>query len=424
MAVQIVKAKKQQSRLRMALDGPAGSGKTYTALRFAFALATSYDKVLVVDTEHASAAKYVGEDPDGLGPWPEFDAVILDNFNPQNYIDAIEAGEKGGYEVIVIDSLSHAWEGAGGVLEMHDQATKRSGSGNSFTAWRDVTPVHRRLVEAMLQSRCHIIATMRSKMDYIQTTDDKGRTVIKKVGMAPVQRQGIEYEFDVVGDLDADHNLVVSKSRCARIADAVVNKPGAKWFQTVKAWLNDGSPVPPAPTPQPKAPAPKAEPARSQISATQPAAKPNGEGQTNNSGNWTRQAQEREAFKRFLSDHGVTDDEAKAIAGDALGLPGPIKLFSEWPHSRERLQHVILAWLLANRPATGAHWMDDEKERKRFWASVGEQGYDEAKVHEIIPSLHQWQGSVDEAIDFVVNAKHEERGQMPLPEAAGEAQPW
>lgn len=388
MAVQIVKAKKQQSRLRMALDGPAGSGKTYTALRFAFSLASSYDKVLVIDTEHASAAKYVGEDPDGLGPWPEFDTVILDDFHPRNYVEAIAAGEQGGYEVIVIDSLSHAWEGEGGVLDLHDQATKRSASGNSFTAWKDVTPLHRQLVEAMLQSRCHIIATMRSKTEYVQTTDDKGRTVIKKVGMAPVQRQGIEYEFDIVADLDIDHNLIISKSRCARITDAVVNKPDAKWFQTVKAWLSDGSPLPPAPTHKAQAPV------------------------ATNGTHWTRKAQEREAFKRFLSEHHVTDEEAKGIAGEALGLPEPIKLFSEWPQDRESLQHAILGWLLKKRPATGAHWMDDDKERTRFWSEMAEHGLDEGAVHAIVPSTHQWPGTRQELVRFILASRSEARGQL------------
>ena len=140
-------------------------------------------------------------------------------------------------------------------------------------------------------------------------------------------------------------------------------------------------------------------------------AKPGAEG-AGQPGNWTRQAQERDAFKRFLTEHGVSDDEAKAIAGDALGLPRPIKLFSQWPHSRQELQHAILAWLLANRPATGAHWMDDEKERTRFWAEMAEHGFDEDMVHEVVPSTHKWPGTREELVEFILASRSEKRRQL------------
>jgi len=237
VTVSFQRATKKQARLRMAIDGPSGSGKTYTALVFAFALAEA-GRVALIDTEHGSASKYADL-------FPPFDTLELDKFDPRLYIEGIQAAEAAGYEVIVIDSLSHAWEGEGGILELHDQATKRSQSGNSFTAWKDITPIQRQLVEGMLQSSCHIIATMRSKMDYIQTTDEKGRSVIRKVGLAPVQRQGMEYEFDILCDMDADHNLVVSKTRCFAIADQVICKPTAAWFAPIRAWVTEGAPIPP-----------------------------------------------------------------------------------------------------------------------------------------------------------------------------------
>ena len=246
MAIQFRKATKAQSKLRMTIDGPAGSGKTFTALTFAKTLAGD-GKVAVIDTERGSASKYAD--------LFDFDTVELDSFSPQNYIECIKAAEGAGYAVIVIDSLSHAWEGTGGVLDLHDQATVREPGRNSYTAWRSVTPIHNKLVDAMLQSRCHVIATMRSKMDYIQTEDASGKKRIEKVGMAPIQRSGMEYEFDVVADMDTAHNMVVSKSRIFAIADAVVNKPNGEWFKQVISWLNDGTPAP-----APKAEAPKAEP--------------------------------------------------------------------------------------------------------------------------------------------------------------------
>lgn len=245
--VRFKKAQKSQAKLRMAIDGPSGSGKTYTGLIAATALANG-GKIAVIDTEHGSASKYAD--------MFEFDTLELATFHPQNYIDGIEVAEEAGYIVLLIDSLSHAWEGEGGVLELHDAATKRQPSGNSWTAWRDVTPIHRDLVEAILQAKLHVIATMRSKTDYIQTTDDKGRTIIKKVGMAPVQRAGMEYEFDVVADMDTDHNMVISKTRCFAIADQVVSKPRADWFTTLRDWLSDGAPMAEPPKAMAEAPKP------------------------------------------------------------------------------------------------------------------------------------------------------------------------
>lgn len=225
------KATRKQAKARIAIDGASGSGKTYTALIAATSLANG-GKIAVIDTERGSASLYSDEF--------DFDVVELQNFHPRNYIQAIEAAEQGNYAVIVIDSLSHAWEGEGGILDLHDNATKRQSSQNSYTAWKDVTPIHREFVDRILQSNCHIVATMRSKMEYSQEKDGNGKTVIKKIGLAPVQRAGTEYEFTVVCDMDVDHNLVVSKSRCKAIADAVVSKPDKKFFDILTNWLNSG----------------------------------------------------------------------------------------------------------------------------------------------------------------------------------------
>jgi hypothetical protein len=241
MTTTFQKASKRKSKARVAIDGPSGAGKTYTALIAATVLAEG-GRIAVIDTEHGSASLYSDEF--------NFDVLELTNFNPNNYIDSIEAAEQEGYAVVVIDSLSHAWEGEGGALEMVDDATKRSKSGNSYTAWRDVTPVQRRMIDAMLASKCHVIATMRSKMEYVQEKDERtGKTVIRKVGLAPVQRSGTEYEFGIVADMDIDHNLVVSKSRCKALADKVENRPGPKFWKTFLDWLNSGdaAPAPSAP---------------------------------------------------------------------------------------------------------------------------------------------------------------------------------
>lgn len=232
-------AVKTQSRLRLALAGPAGSGKTWTALKIATSLSKG-QRVAVIDTERGSASKY-------SDVFPDFDVLELETFHPQNYIEAIQAAADGGYCVLVIDSLSHAWMGKDGALELVDRAAKRSQSGNSFGAWREVTPLHNALVDAMLRANLHIIVTLRSKQDYVQEKDERGRTTVRKIGLAPVQRDGLEYEFDVYGDLDADNNLIIGKTRCSELAGAVIPKPGEPLAKTLLAWLGQGEPPPKVP---------------------------------------------------------------------------------------------------------------------------------------------------------------------------------
>jgi hypothetical protein len=244
--MQFTKATRTQSKLRMTLDGPAGSGKTYTALRFAHTLAAS-KPIAVIDTEHGSASKYAGEAPDGT-PW-QFDVAELRTFSPETYTEAIDAAGRGGYAVLIVDSLSHAWEGKGGALEIKDNVAKNTRN-NDYTAWRAVTPMHNRMIDAMLQSPCHIITTMRSRMDYVQDLDDRGKVVgIRKIGMAPIQRPGMEYEMDVVCDIDWEHMLTVSKSRCPAVAGIQrLHQPGPGFMQPVIDWLTSGAPTPERPS--------------------------------------------------------------------------------------------------------------------------------------------------------------------------------
>jgi DNA polymerase III delta prime subunit len=223
------KAVKTQAKGRLGIIGPSGSGKTYTALAIAQHMG---GKVAMIDTEHGSASLYADQFL--------FDTLLLDNFDPRNYIDAIHAAGAAGYDVLIIDSLSHAWAGPGGALEMADRNMAKY-SGNKWAAWRDVSPLHNQLIEAMLSYPGHLIATMRSKMDYIQTQDDKGKTVIRKVGMAPIQRDGMEYEFGIVGEMDLDHNFNVTKTRCSPFDGLFLNKPGKEFADKFIGWLNDGA---------------------------------------------------------------------------------------------------------------------------------------------------------------------------------------
>lgn len=234
------KATKARARARIALIGPAGSGKTYSALQLAKSLG---GKVAVIDTERGSASKYAD--------LFSFDVCELDSFEPLRYVKTLKAAEEAGYEVIVVDSLSHAWSGKGGALEQVDMAAKRDPRGNSYAAWRNVTPMQTALVDAMLGCKAHVIVTMRTKTEYVVEKDDRGKSSPRKIGLAPVQRDGLEYEFDVVADMDADNNFIVSKTRCPELSGKIFNKPGDDVGAIVRAWLSDGAePAEPTETPR------------------------------------------------------------------------------------------------------------------------------------------------------------------------------
>ena len=235
------KATKHESKLRLALIGPSGSGKTYTALAIAKAMAEQLPdldtaRIALIDSEHGSASKYAD--------LFRFDTAKLDSFSPLAYVNYIRAAEDAGYDIIIIDSLSHAWMGQGGVLDQVDQAAKRSS--NKFAAWRDVTPRHNALVDALLRCRAHLIVTLRAKTRYAMDEVEEGgrkRTVVRKLGMEAMQRDGIEYEFDVVADLDQDNSFIVTKSRCPDLTGKVFSKAGADVAGVLLGWLA-GEPVP------------------------------------------------------------------------------------------------------------------------------------------------------------------------------------
>lgn len=230
MAVTFKRATRSQAKLRLGLIGPAGSGKTYTALRIASGLG---GRIAVVDTERGSASLYMGER--GV----EFDVIELDSYEVENFVDAINAAADGGYSTIIIDSLSHAWAGKGGILEFVDKAGKRSQGGGNFGAWRDATPRHNALVDAILGAPLHVICTLRSKVEYV-VENVGGRNQVRKVGLQPVQRDGLEYEFTVVGDVTQEHDLIITKTRAAFLKDAVIREAGEDLGKQLAAWLSHG----------------------------------------------------------------------------------------------------------------------------------------------------------------------------------------
>ncbi len=234
------KATKQQSRLRLALYGPSGSGKTYTALRIASELGRP---VAVIDTERGSASKYAGD-------VAEFDVLELTSFEPKKYLEAIADAAREKYPTLVVDSLSHAWMGKGGLLDQADA------KGGRFDAWKSLTPQQHSLIDAILSYPGDVIVTMRTKVEYV-VEEVNGKKVPRKVGMAPIQKDGVEYEFDIAASMSPDGNVMtVEKSRCPALSGAVIRQPGAEVAHALRAWLSDGAAPAPAPSPATAQPSP------------------------------------------------------------------------------------------------------------------------------------------------------------------------
>jgi hypothetical protein len=233
MSMQFRKAERKRSKLRLGISGPSGSGKTYGALLIAKGFG---GRVAVIDTEEGSASLY--------SHLCEFDALELRApYTPERYIEAIQTAERAGYDLLVIDSITHEWSGKGGCLEINDTTAHASFKGNTWAAWNKTTPRHRAFLDAILQSKCHIIATMRSKVETVQ----EGRQVIK-LGLKEEQRDGTEYEFTTVLSVThANHHATASKDRTGLFSDPHLITPDTG--RRLRDWLESGVEVKPEPTP-------------------------------------------------------------------------------------------------------------------------------------------------------------------------------
>jgi len=228
------KAIKTKSRLRLAIDGVSGSGKTFTALAIASGMG---GPVALIDSEHGSASLYADRF--------EFDTVDLMEFQIENYIEALNAAAEAKYPIVIVDSTSHAWDA---LVERVDRiANSMTGGNTSFRAWAQGTPLQKQLIEALLNYPGHVIVTCRSKTEYSIDKDDKGKTTINKVGTAAVQRAGFEYEFTMAMTMDSSHIGRVTKDRTGKFQDKFITKPGKDFGQQLIAWLNEGAAPPTAP---------------------------------------------------------------------------------------------------------------------------------------------------------------------------------
>ena len=204
-------AKRKQAKIKISMAGPSGVGKTFSSLVLAHSICNNWRKIAIIDTEYYSASLY-----SHLG---DYNVVnIVEPFSPLIYIEAIKLCEDAEMEVIIIDSITHEWQGKGGCLDLHEKETAKMRIPNSFTAWSKITPLHQEFIDTILQSKCHIISTIRSKTEYV-LTERNGKQVPQKVGMAPITRDGFEFEVTIAFDLDQQHKAFASKDRTGLFQD-------------------------------------------------------------------------------------------------------------------------------------------------------------------------------------------------------------
>lgn len=227
---QFTTAVRQQRPARILLDGPPGAGTTYTAL----ALATSIGKrVAVIDTQRGRVSAYADTFP--------FDACPpLSYYSPETLVTALAHCADQRYDTVVVSTASPFWSGAGGVREQADRASKRASSGSTWSGWREVRPIEQNMLDALLGYPGHVVATVRDKLDYVAEVDESGRVHRRIVGLAPVAREGMEYDFDLVATMDHTHTLVVVKAPTDDLSGAVETKPGARFAARITDWLSQG----------------------------------------------------------------------------------------------------------------------------------------------------------------------------------------
>jgi hypothetical protein len=243
MMFQVEEAKREKLDAAIALIGPSGSGKTLSALFIAYGMmktkhpdleeAAIWKKIGLADTEHNRSKVYAHSERIGvpIGGFRHIDFKAP--YSPSRYKEAVKALKKAGVETVIIDSLSHAWEGEGGLLDMQQKY------GGTFAAWNKVKPDIQDFIKTLTQSDLHVIGTMRTKQDYVIETSELGKQNIKKVGLKTIQKDDLEYEFQIVFAVDMDHNTRVSKDNSG-IYDGKTFKIDPEVGKNIYEWLELG----------------------------------------------------------------------------------------------------------------------------------------------------------------------------------------
>jgi archaellum biogenesis ATPase FlaH len=227
--MQIKKAERRQVKIRMGISGPAGSGKSMSALLIAHGMCGDWSKICVIDTENGRANYYAH-----LGEYSTIE--ITGTYETEKYIKAIEMAEQAGFEVIIVDSMTHAWNAPGGILALVDSLTANTKL-NNFTAWGVATPKEQAFRQRILASKAHIICTFRSK---VETTLVDGK--VKKMGMKVEYREGIEYEFTLFGEMH-ETQMHLTKDNTQVFPANKPFLPCVETGQQIINWCLQGSPT-------------------------------------------------------------------------------------------------------------------------------------------------------------------------------------
>ena len=268
--IQLQKAKRSQVKIKLALAGVSGSGKTMSSLLMAYGIVKAahpeytddqcWDKICIIDTENGSASLYANKTVGTYTIGEFYTLPMKAPFEPTKYIEYIHAAEQANIEVLIIDSLSMAWVGEGGSLDKQGKIASRTGNG--YTAWRDITPEHNKMIDTILQSTCHVICNFRAKQEYVQTKDNNGKTVIKNMGLGLQFRDSVEYELSTLLMLDSDHIANATKDRTG-LFDGKYFVITPETGKEIYRWLSSGAPEAPKEAPTPV----KAEPAAAPVPA-------------------------------------------------------------------------------------------------------------------------------------------------------------
>lgn len=225
--MELRKATRKKAKIRLGLSAVSGGGKTYSAILIAKGLVGDLSKACIIDTESGSADLYAH-----LGDYNVL--PLTAPFSPERYVEAIRACEKAGMEVIIIDSISHEWDGKGGCLEIVEQL------GGKYQDWAKVTPRHQSFLDAIIHSSSHVITTVRRKQDYEMTKDNNGRMKVEKGGLKEITREGFEYELTINLELDTKHNATASKDRTDLFMGKPAFVPTVETGETIAKWCEQG----------------------------------------------------------------------------------------------------------------------------------------------------------------------------------------